>query len=171
MIAKSAMAHSARVSPVATVSCAQDRLQQVLLSALRAQGVAEVRYGVEVTHVQQREGVFGRPWDLWSYLDVTGAGRILSLTPETQTYALALVAMALPFIAVGTWLTVRRLRTVGLPPWLVVLFFVPVLNLVLFARGMPVTKRFGEFGRLRTVVVAPDGALCNVMGAPRAPTA
>ncbi|MBS42971.1 MAG: monooxygenase [Nocardioides sp.] len=49
-------AHSARVSPVATVSCAQDRLQQVLLSALRAQGVAEVRYGVEVTHVQQREG-------------------------------------------------------------------------------------------------------------------
>ena len=79
------------------------------------------------------EGVFGREWDLWSYLDVTGAGRILSLTPETQTYVLALVAMALPFIAVGTWLTVRRLRTVGLPPWLVVLFFVPVLNLVLFA--------------------------------------
>ncbi len=79
------------------------------------------------------EGVFGRPWDLWSYLDVTGAGRILSLTPETETYALSLVAMALPFIAVGTWLTVRRLRTVGLPPWLVVLFFVPVVNLVLFA--------------------------------------
>ncbi|WP_420456639.1 SRPBCC family protein [Rubrivirga sp.] len=91
------------------------------------------------------EGVFGRPWDLWSYLDVTGAGRILSLTPETRTYALSLVAMALPFIAVGTWLTVRRLRTVGLPPWLVVLFFVPVVNLVLFT----------------ALSIAPDGPAPN----------
>lgn len=79
------------------------------------------------------EGVFGRPWDLWSYLDVTGAGRIASLTPDTRTYALSLLAMAFPFIAVGTWLTVRRLRTVGLPWALVVLFFVPIVNLILFA--------------------------------------
>ena len=78
------------------------------------------------------EVVYGRPWALWSYLDPTGAGRIATATPETAEYAVALAALAVPFIAVGTLLTVRRLRSAGLPPWWVPLFFVPVVNLLFF---------------------------------------
>src|SRR5436309_15568531 len=40
--------------------------------------------------------------------------------------------VSLPFIWIGITLTVRRLRDAGLPLWLVVLFFVPMLNLFLF---------------------------------------
>ena len=55
-LATDVAAHAEQVSPVLGASCAQDRLQQVLVDALRTQGMADVRYGVEVTHVEQREG-------------------------------------------------------------------------------------------------------------------
>ena len=90
------------------------------------------------------EVVFSRPWDLGDYLDVSGVGRITSLTAEAQAYTLSLVALALPFIAVGTGLTVRRLRSLGLPLWLVVLFFVPVVDLVFFAALSLVPSRETE---------------------------
>lgn len=48
-------------------------------------------------------------------------------------YALPLFVLALPFIAVGVLLTLRRLRDAGGPWWLIVLFFLPAVNLVLFA--------------------------------------
>ena len=41
-------------------------------------------------------------------------------------------AVAVPFIALGVWLTLRRLLDARLPPWLVVLFFVPFANLLFF---------------------------------------
>jgi hypothetical protein len=43
-----------------------------------------------------------------------------------------MVALALPFIGIGVALTVRRLRSIGLPLWLAVLFFAPVINLIFF---------------------------------------
>ncbi|MFG2584711.1 FAD-dependent monooxygenase [Streptomyces malaysiensis] len=49
------VAHFESVSPVATTSCAQDRVQQTLLNALREQGIATVRYGVEVVELQNYE--------------------------------------------------------------------------------------------------------------------
>ena len=79
------------------------------------------------------EVVFERPWSLWSYLDPTGAGRIVALEPGTARLAFTLLVLAVPFIAVGTYLTARRLRSAGLAGWLVPLFFVPVVNLVFFA--------------------------------------
>jgi hypothetical protein len=45
----------------------------------------------------------------------------------------AMLALSLPFAWVGIVTTLKRLRAVGWPVWLVVLFFVPVVNLVLFA--------------------------------------
>ncbi|MCM2274516.1 MAG: SRPBCC family protein [Candidatus Didemnitutus sp.] len=48
-------------------------------------------------------------------------------------YAVALLISALPFIGVGVLLTLRRLRAAGWPLWLVGLFFVPAINIVLFA--------------------------------------
>src|SRR5439155_3515396 len=66
---------------------------------------------------------------------------------------------ALPFIWVGLALTVRRLRDAGLPLGLVLLFFVPFVNLVVFlilsvAPPQPERARAAEppperFGRLR----------------------
>lgn len=47
--------------------------------------------------------------------------------------ALSLVATALPFALAGSALTLRRLRSANLPPGLVALFFVPFVNLLLFA--------------------------------------
>jgi uncharacterized membrane protein YhaH (DUF805 family) len=46
-------------------------------------------------------------------------------------YALAFTAV--PFIAIGTMLTIKRLRDIGLPTWMVVFFFLPLLNLIFFA--------------------------------------
>ena len=44
-----------------------------------------------------------------------------------------MVASALPFIWVGVVLTIRRLRDINWPLWFVLIFFVPVLNIVFFA--------------------------------------
>ncbi len=73
---------------------------------------------------------FARDWGVWEYL--FPRSRNLP-TAENRVFFTALVIAALPFIWSGCVLTIRRLRSAGLPVWLVVLFFVPVLNLFLFA--------------------------------------
>jgi uncharacterized membrane protein YhaH (DUF805 family) len=45
-------------------------------------------------------------------------------------YALSMLSLALPFIWIGTAMTSRRLRSAGLPLWVVILFFIPIANLV-----------------------------------------
>jgi len=47
-------------------------------------------------------------------------------------YSLVMWAVALPFIAVGVMLTLRRLADAALPPALVALFFVPFANMLFF---------------------------------------
>jgi len=77
--------------------------------------------------------VFDRRWDIFNYwLPPTVAARITLLPPEEQRFFATLLLLALPFIWVGVVLTLRRLRAVGLPVWLVVVFFLPVLNLAFF---------------------------------------
>jgi hypothetical protein len=56
-------------------------------------------------------------------------------------YWLAMWAVALPFMAVGVWLTLRRLRDAELPLWLVILFFVPFANLLFFLAAAVVPSR------------------------------
>jgi uncharacterized membrane protein YhaH (DUF805 family) len=77
--------------------------------------------------------VFGATWYPWSYL----------LGPRTMPDAghasfsagllLALLLLSLPFIFWGVSLTLRRLRDAGWPAVLLVFFFVPFVNLALFA--------------------------------------
>ena len=75
---------------------------------------------------------FGHPWSIFNYwmfddhthLDKIPAGRL-------KFYA-TMVAVALPFIYVGIVLTLKRLRAIGLPLWLVAFFFIPFLNLFFF---------------------------------------
>jgi len=61
------------------------------------------------------------------------AARIGGAAVDLPVYAIPLLVLALPFIAVGVLLTLRRLRDAGGPWWLVLLFFVPAVNLLLFA--------------------------------------
>jgi hypothetical protein len=80
------------------------------------------------------EFAFHRPWSPAIYVAPLGRGaRLAALNPAERDYLLALVALALPFVACGTWLTLRRLRSAGWSPWLVLLFFVPLVNLAFFA--------------------------------------
>jgi hypothetical protein len=80
------------------------------------------------------ESVFHRAWSPAIYVAPLGhAGRIDALTAPDRNYLAALVAIALPFVALGTWLTLQRLRSAGWSPWLVLLFFVPLVNVAFFA--------------------------------------
>jgi uncharacterized membrane protein YhaH (DUF805 family) len=77
--------------------------------------------------------VFGRRWFLWSYWQPLGPdARLNAIHPDTRAFAGTLLILALPFIWLGVTLTVQRLRDAGKPLWLVVLFFVPVINLLFF---------------------------------------
>ena len=51
---------------------------------------------------------------------------------ETTIFYGSMLLAALPFAYVGSVLTLRRLRVIGLPPWLVILFYVPFINMVFF---------------------------------------
>jgi hypothetical protein len=75
----------------------------------------------------------GRPWGLLNYLTpVERAVTIRSLTPADRTFFGILMLVALPFITAGVVLTIRRLRTLGWPAWLVVFFFIPFVNALFF---------------------------------------
>ena len=77
--------------------------------------------------------VFGRQWFLWSYLQPLGPDiRVNTIHADDRAFAGTLLVLALPFIWLGVTLTVQRLRDAGKPLWLVVLFFVPVINLLFF---------------------------------------
>jgi len=77
--------------------------------------------------------LFGRGWSIFDY---QRAGEFLWRTLPSAgdgVYYSTLVALALPFLWAGVVLTLRRLRSAGLPLWLVILFFAPVIKLVFFA--------------------------------------
>jgi uncharacterized membrane protein YhaH (DUF805 family) len=76
--------------------------------------------------------VFGLPWSLFNYF-VVGEATEIDATPlgRLRFYA-TLVALAIPFIWVGVVLTLRRLRDIGWPLWLVAFFFLPFVNLLFF---------------------------------------
>jgi len=77
------------------------------------------------------------PGDFFGLLPVEGDDRARALLP--------MALIALPFVASGIALTLRRTRSVRLPPASVLLFFVPVVNLIFFAilSAMPSTAGDG----------------------------
>lgn len=77
--------------------------------------------------------VFNRHWSVFNYwIPPTQAVRITSLSTPDAMLLGTLLALSLPFIWIGVVLTLRRLRAIGLPVWLVVIFFLPVINLAFF---------------------------------------
>jgi len=76
---------------------------------------------------------FHRPWDLFNYwIPVRDVGRITQLRSDTSIFLGTMVALALPFIWIGVTLTIKRLRSAGLPISLAAIFFVPFVNLLFF---------------------------------------
>jgi hypothetical protein len=76
---------------------------------------------------------FHRGWGLFSYwVPVRDVVRVTQLPHEEARFLATMVVLSLPFVWVGVVLTIKRLRSAGLPPALVGLFFVPFLNLPFF---------------------------------------
>jgi uncharacterized membrane protein YhaH (DUF805 family) len=75
---------------------------------------------------------YGHPWSIFNYWVFDRPQGIEAITPREANFYASLVAVALPFIWIGTVLTLRRLRDADLPLWLVIFFFLPFLNLIFF---------------------------------------
>ena len=77
--------------------------------------------------------LFNQDWQLVNYLIWPNSGSffINQLPQDKRDFALVLLAAAVPFIWTGVAFTVARLKNAGLPLWLVLLFFVPIVNLLL----------------------------------------
>lgn len=97
--------------------------------------------------------LFGRPWDVFSYL--RGPKEGAESASHAAAFYATLLVLAMPFIWTGIALTLRRLRDTGWPAGLVLLFFVPFLNLAFFLLLSLVPSRAATSPRLaRTPAVA-----------------
>lgn len=88
-----------------------------------------IKYNVDRLIIQVG---FNHTWMPWSYL--TGTAAAGKNPPDLTDLALglAVVSLSVPFIFWGLAMTWRRLRDAGWPLWLVVLFFLPFLNVLFF---------------------------------------
>ncbi len=73
---------------------------------------------------------FGRPWSVFSYLR---PAITQGIEAGPSSLFVTLLILSLPFAFIGVLLTVKRLRAAHLPIWVAILFFVPFVNLLLFA--------------------------------------
>lgn len=74
----------------------------------------------------------GAPWHASIYWIPGGAAEALLHDSSASAIRWTMFATALPFLWAGVVLTLRRLRSAGLPPWLVAFFFVPAANVLFF---------------------------------------
>lgn len=109
---------------------------------------------------------FHRPWSLFNYwVPVREVARISDLPRNQVVFLATMVAFALPFIWLGVVMTMKRLRSAKLPLHLLVLFFVPFLNLLFFLALCLVPERDsinehtgGSLPRWSRAPILPDSA-------------
>ena len=78
--------------------------------------------------------VYNQPFGIFSYwTPIQAAIGLQSISPNDRNFLVCLILLSIPFVGTGVVLTLRRLRALHLEGWLVILFFVPVANLLLFA--------------------------------------
>jgi len=77
---------------------------------------------------------FGRPWSPYHYLVWFDRSSALGadLLHGDRRFGLIMLGIALPFIWIGVTLTLQRLRDAQLPLRAVILFFLPMVNLLMF---------------------------------------
>jgi len=111
---------------------------------------------------------FHRPWGLFNYwVPVRDVARVTGLGGPEARFLATMVALSLPFVWVGVALTMRRLRSAGLPSYLILLFFAPFLNLLFFLclclvpdrEAMASTRMTGQRTGSYLAHVIPQGAL------------
>lgn len=78
------------------------------------------------------QGLFGRSWTPVQYFAPSEFSGLLTFSADDRVFFGTLLLFSLPFAWVGVALTLRRLRAAGLPTWMSVGFFVPLINIVLF---------------------------------------
>jgi hypothetical protein len=129
-------------------------------------GLFAVKVGLDyaVSHA------FGQEFSILYYVSPVDAPL---LSPGgRETYWLALWGVALPFIALGVWLTMRRLMDARLPVWLLALFFVPFANIIFFVALATIPSRPADPAPTQSYREAPPkplpkrkGGAAVVMGA------
>ena len=73
---------------------------------------------------------YGNSFNYWAPLGK--AARLDHLSNTEAKFLATLLLLSVPFLWTGVAMTVRRLRDAGQPVWLVVLFFIPVINILFF---------------------------------------
>jgi uncharacterized membrane protein YhaH (DUF805 family) len=76
--------------------------------------------------------VFDQLWNITDYFIRADQLIIGQLSDESKWFYLTFAITSIPFIYVGTVLCLKRLRSADLSSWLVLLFFIPFLNFLLF---------------------------------------
>lgn len=101
--------------------------------------------------------LFRLRWSLFNYW-ITEATEIDDTPLGRLRFYATLVALAIPFIWVGVVLTLRRLRDIGWPLWLVAVFFLPFVNLLFFLllSTMPSRERSPHVWRVPGLRAALD---------------
>jgi hypothetical protein len=104
-----------------------DRVPYLLTGAL----LFVVKFAIDWTIATQ---AFGQSWSPLNYLVWPNDRvlRVFDLAAPERWFAVTMLLVSLPFIWTGVLLTLHRLRAAGLPLGLIVFFFVPLVNLLLF---------------------------------------
>lgn len=93
-------------------------------------GLMALKYAVDALLIYGAAGIAWTPFDYM--LSLASLSRTKAASFSTAL-TLTLLIWTLPFIWIGVVLTVRRARDAGLPGWIVVAFFMPVVNYLLMA--------------------------------------
>ncbi|MBL4625801.1 MAG: hypothetical protein JKY42_11785 [Flavobacteriales bacterium] len=71
-------------------------------------------------------------WSLLGYVFGLNGKSLVELSNNEVGFFWILVATSIPFIAAGTILTLKRLKDIQLPFWLIMVFFIPFVNILFF---------------------------------------
>jgi uncharacterized membrane protein YhaH (DUF805 family) len=119
--------------------------------------------------------LFHRGWTpLFYWRPFAMVSNIRQLTGTDAIFAACMLVLALPFVWIGVSMTARRLRDADLAVWLACLFFVPAINLALFAvlcvlptknRDKPLAPQSDDLTFLTTLAPqsGPAGVLYSVV--------
>lgn len=99
---------------------------------LFAMKVMADRLIAEKAFQKSREGILNYLEGYSFFGDTFHSLSILMSSSEGRSFHLALLTLALPFMGIGLILTYRRLATMGLHPWIAILFFIPYVQLLFF---------------------------------------
>lgn len=100
--------------------------------------------------------VFDRPWSVSHYLAPVQVTLLGTADAASTSFFVTMMVLALPFVWVGLALTVRRLRSIGIPIWWAFLFFVPMVNYLCFALLCLMTPRVPRPVPTSSPIVGPS---------------